>query len=153
VHYWWRHDYKSAAEWFRRGAETPGAPLWMKSLAATTIAQGGDRRSSRQMWEAIRDSAEIEWFRHDAERHLAQLRALDDIDALQAIVNRVASLTAQPIADWAPVARAMGWRGVPVDPTGTPYEIDREGHVQLSPSSRLSPLPAEPRAAGAQPPS
>jgi hypothetical protein len=150
VHYWWRHDYRAAAEWFRRASETPGAPVWMKSLAATTIAQGGDRRSSRLMWEAIRDSAEIEWFRHDAERHLAQLQALDDIDALQAIVDRVASRTAQPVRDWAPVARAMGWRGVPADPTGTPYTIDGEGRVHLSPESRLSPLPAEP--AGAQPP-
>src|SRR5262245_22536782 len=148
VIYWWRHDYRAAAEWFRRAGEVPGAPVWMKSRAATTLAQGGDRRSSRLMWEAIRDSAEIEWFRHDAERHLAQLQALDDIDALQAIVNRVAVLQGAPVDDWGPVIRATGWRGAPVDPAGTPYEIDRNGRVQLSQSSRLWPLPAEPPGTG-----
>jgi hypothetical protein len=150
VHYWWRHDYQSAAEWFRRGSEVTGAPVWMKSLAATTLAQGGDRRSSRLMWEAIRDSAEIEWFRHDAERHLAQLQALDDIDALQVIVNRVSSLHGATVLDWGPVVRAAGWRGIPLDPSGTPYEIDRAGRVQLSPSSRLWPIPAEPQGTGSR---
>ena len=148
VHYWWRHDYKAAAEWFRKGSETPGAPLWMKSLAAATLAEGGDRQSSRLMWAAIRDSAEIEWFRHDAERHLAQLQALDDIDALQAILARVAAQSGAPVLDWLPVIRATGWRGVPVDPAGTPYEIDNRGRVQLSQSSRLWPIPAEPQRIG-----
>jgi hypothetical protein len=144
VHYWWRQDYQAAADWFRRASETPGAPMWMKSVAATTVAQGGDRRSSRLMWEAIRDSAEIEWFRRDAERHLAQLQALDEIDGLQAIVDRVASRTGQPVVDWAPVVRALGWRGIPVDPAGTPYEIDQRGRVRISQTSRLWPIPSEP---------
>ena len=37
-----------------RPSEVPGAPWWLRSLAATTLAQGGDRQSSRLMWEAIR---------------------------------------------------------------------------------------------------
>ena len=47
VHYWWKQDYQTAAEWFRRASEVQGAPWWLKSLAATTLAVGGDRRSSR----------------------------------------------------------------------------------------------------------
>jgi hypothetical protein len=143
VHYWWRQDYKAAAEWFQRASEAPRAPWWLKSLAATTIARGGDRQSSRLMWEAIRQSAEIDWLRNEAERRLAQLKALDDIDAIQAIVDRVAAETAQPVHDWRPVVRAAGWRGVPVDPAGEPYEIDEQGRVRLSRASPLWPLPAE----------
>ena len=41
VHYWWRHDYKAAAEWFKRASEVAGAPWFLKSLAATTLAEGG----------------------------------------------------------------------------------------------------------------
>jgi hypothetical protein len=144
VHYWWRHDYKTAAEWFNRAAEAPGAPWWLKSLAATTLVQGGDRQSSRLMWEAIRQSAEIEYQRNDAERRLTQLQVLDDIDAIQAIVDRVAAQTGRPVRDWRPVIGAAGWRGVPIDPTGTPYEIDERGRVRLSQSSKLWPLPTEP---------
>ena len=66
VHYWFRHDYRAAADWFERAGDMPGAPWWLQSLAATTLAQGGDRQSSRVMWTAIRQSAEIDWLRNDA---------------------------------------------------------------------------------------
>ena len=39
----------------RRRPTCPGAPWWLRSLAATTLAQGGDRQSSRAMWKAIRE--------------------------------------------------------------------------------------------------
>ena len=149
VHYWWKQDYKTAAEWFRRASEVQGAPWWLKSLAATTLAVGGDRRSSRLMWELIRESAEIDWLRRDAERHVAQLRALDDIDALQPFVDRVTAQSGAPPRDWLAVVRAAGWRGIPADPTGTPYEIDEQGRVQLSRSSPLWPISFEPKRADA----
>jgi tetratricopeptide (TPR) repeat protein len=152
VHYWWRQDYKTAAEWFRRASEVPGAPWWLKSLAATTLAEGGDRPMSKAMWEAIRESAEIEWLRHDAERHLAQLRALDEIDALQPVVDRVAAQAAQRRLEWPDVVRAAGWPGVPADPSGTPYDIDERGRVQVSRSSPLWPISLEPKRLNAVPP-
>jgi hypothetical protein len=145
VHYWYLHDYESAAAWFGRAAQVPGAPWWLKSLAATTLAQGGDRRSSRTMWEAIRQSAEIEWLRKDAERRLAQLRALDDIDALEAAVQRFTADSGTAPDTWLPVGRANRWQGVPVDPAGIPYELGPGGSVQLSRRSPLWPLPVEPR--------
>src|SRR5262249_48340138 len=46
VHYWYERDYRAAADFFRRASEVPGAPLWLRPLAAATLAQGGDRRSS-----------------------------------------------------------------------------------------------------------
>ena len=49
VHYWWLQDYKAAAQWFDRASKVPGAPWWLQSLAANTLSEGGDRRSSRLM--------------------------------------------------------------------------------------------------------
>ena len=43
VHYWWHHDYQAAADGSARASEVPGAPWWLRSLAATTLAEGGDR--------------------------------------------------------------------------------------------------------------
>jgi hypothetical protein len=145
VHYWYRHDYKAAAEWFDKAALTPGAPWFLKSLAAVTLAQGGDRRSSRVMWEAIRQSADNDWLRRDADRRLVQLRAFDQIDELQSAVDRVAAATGARPADWKAVIRSQGWPGVPVDPRGTPYELTPDGVVRMSSSSPLWPLPAEPQ--------
>jgi tetratricopeptide (TPR) repeat protein len=144
VHYWYDHDYRAAAEWFQKASEVPGAPWWLRSLAATTLAQGGDRQSSKLMWEAIRQSAEIEWLRHDAERRLLQLRALDDMDALQRAVDDYTRRAGQPPADWNALVRAGVIPGVPLDPGRTPYQLGTNGRVGLSRSSSLYPLPTEP---------
>jgi hypothetical protein len=148
VHYWWRQDYGAAAHWFDKGSRVPGAPWWLRSLAAVTLAEGGDRRSSRLMWQAIYESAENQWLRGDAERRLAQLQALDDIDALQAIVGRVAQARGTVPTEWADIVQGGYLKEVPRDPSGAPYAIGPNGRVGLSPTSQLAPLPVEPRRAG-----
>ena len=153
VHYWYVHDSRAAAAWFTKAGDVPGAPWWLRSLAATTLAQGGDRRSSRVMWEAIRQSAEIDWLRHDAERRLAQLQALDDLDALQNTVDQFSARSGRPPANWSVLVRARALRGLPVDPARTPYELTPEGRVHLSSASPLWPLPEEPRRIDGPPPS
>jgi hypothetical protein len=144
VHYWYRHDFRAAAHWFDRAAQVPGAPWWMKSMAATTLAEGGDRRSSRIMWEAIRESAQNDWLRNNAEHRLLQLRALDEIDALQRAVDAFSERAGAPPRDWNVVARANRSAGVPLDPAGVAYELTPDGRVQLSRASSLWPLPEEP---------
>jgi tetratricopeptide (TPR) repeat protein len=150
VHYWWRHDYKAAAEWFHKASEIPGAPWFLRSLAATTLAEGGDRRSSRTMWQAIYQSAEIDWLRNDAERRLLQLDAMDFIEQVQAAVDR-ARAAGFAVTDWQVLARAGVLRAVPADPAGTPLELDQTGRVRLSSKSPLFPLPDEPQRAFAPP--
>jgi hypothetical protein len=142
VHYWWRHDYKAAAEWFARAGSVQGAPWFLKSLAATTLAEGGDRQSSRMMWQSLLESADNEWLRGDAERRLLQLRALDEMDELQKRADRVTAESGRPPSNWTAVLRA---RVVPLDPSKTPYQLE-EGRVRLSRTSPLSPLPVEPQA-------
>jgi hypothetical protein len=145
VHYWWTHDFGAAASWFHKASEVPGAPWFLRSLAATTLAAGGDRRSSRLMWESIRQTAELDWLRNEADRRLMQLAALDMIDQLQPIVDAVTRRDGRPPADWTPVVQAMRWSAIPADLTNTPYEIDPSGRVTVSKRSRLFPLPVEPQ--------
>jgi hypothetical protein len=149
VHYWWRHDYPAAAAWFGKAGQMPGAPWFLRSLAATTLAEGGDRRSSRTMWQSIRESAEIDWLRGEADRRLLQLDAMDFMSDLQARLDRAAPSSAAGAArDWTNLVRAGVIPGIPVDPTGTPYELDAEGRVSLSSTSALYPLPPEPGRSG-----
>jgi hypothetical protein len=143
VHYWWLHDFQAAARWFDRASQVPGAPWWLRSLAATTLVQGGDRQSSRLMWSSIRQSAEIDWLRHEAERKLAQLQALDQIDALQQVVDRYRAADGRLPDGWPRLVRARALPGTPVDPTGVPYDLVA-GRVQLSTSSTLFPPPDAP---------
>ena len=145
VHYWYSHDYRAAAGWFDKASQVPGAPWWLRSLAATTLAQGGDRESSRMIWQAIQQSADNDWLRKDAERRLAQLRALDEIEFLAQQVETFRARTGVSPTGWIDVVRAGLVGRVPADPAGTPYEFTDDGRVRLSRSSPLWPLPDEPR--------
>jgi tetratricopeptide (TPR) repeat protein len=142
VYYWFRHDYLAAAQWFQKAADVPGAPWWLRSLAATTLAQGGDRASSRAMWTAILQTAETDWVRKDAQRRLIQLQALDMIDGLQRALDDYARRT-DTKPDWRTLVGSRLLRGIPFDPTGTPFDLI-DGRVQLSKSSSLWPPPEEP---------
>ncbi len=148
VYYWYGHDYRQAAAWFQKAADVPRAPVWLKPLAATTLAQGGDRQSSRTMWQAILQTADIDWLRQQAERRLLQLKALDEMDVIQSRLDRLAGLRGVPPGDWQTVVRAGVFPGPPLDPSGRQYELTSDGHVRVSQSSPLFPLPAEPERLG-----
>ena len=80
IHYWWLRDLDAAARWFQRAADTPGAPWWLRFMAAATLAEGGDRAGARARWRQVRDSAGDPWMRAEAARRLEQLEALDELD-------------------------------------------------------------------------
>ena len=144
VNYWWRHDYQEAAKWFDKASQAPDAPWFLRSLAAVTLVEGGDRQSSRTMWLTIRQSAELDWLRNDADRRLQQLDALDLIDAVQRAIDAAAPRTGK-LTKWSELTRAGVLRGVPVDPAGVPLGIDDEARVHLAVMSPLYPLPLEPQ--------
>jgi len=143
VHYWWRQDYQEAAAWFLRAADLPKAPEWLRPLAATTLAQGGSRESSRVLWRQILDTAEVNYLRSEAMRRLDQLDAMDQLDALRAAVNAYRDRFGASPDGWEDLRRAGYLRGNPVDPTGTPYRF-ADGTVSLDATSPLHPLPTEP---------
>lgn len=143
VHYWWRQDYDEAAAWFARAAEFPNAPVWMAPLAATTLAQGGRRESSRVLWQHIARDVEDEWFRNEAARRLRQLDAMDELDRLRQVIALFQGRVGRLPSGWDDLRRAGYLRGTPVDPAGTPYRL-QSGTVSLDATSRLNPLPTEP---------
>jgi tetratricopeptide (TPR) repeat protein len=149
VYYWWVGDYRKAGEWFTRAAEIPGAPWWLRSLAAMTLAQGGDRESSRRLWQAMYETADNDWMRNSASRRLAQLDALDAIDRLRAAAAEFQARTGTFPPSWDALVRARLIRGVPLDPSGAAFVLDPRGGVTLSPTSPLNPLPVGSQAARA----
>jgi hypothetical protein len=143
VHYWWSRDYNLAAEWFKRGGEIPGGAEWLGPLAAVTLAEGGNRQSSRVLWTQLRDHAGFEWIRQSADRRLQQLDAMDAIDELNRTTQSFMKRHGRPPGSWAQLAADQRWRAMPFDPSGTLYELDAAtGAVGLSTKSRLWPLPA-----------
>jgi hypothetical protein len=145
VEYWVNHDYGAAADWFAKGAEIKGAPWWLKLLAASTLAKGGDRGSSRLLYQALLQSGENDFMKQDAARRLRQLDALDHLDQLTAVVGRYQQAGGRPPYTWQAIVAAGLLRGIPVDPDRVPYVIHPDtGHVDIDQQSTLWPLPAEP---------
>jgi len=143
VYYWHLRDFRSAAAWFQQAADVPGAPTWLRPLAAVTLAEGGHRTASRALWQQLAQSEEP-WLRDSARLRLAQLDAMDAIDALRARVEAFrAQHPGEPVT-WDRIAGAGLLPGVPVDSSGTPFALNPEtGDVAVAPQSKLFPLPGQ----------
>lgn len=141
VYYWHLRDFKAAAQWFERAAAAPNSPNWLRPLAASVLGASSDRMSARFLWNQILQSEEP-WLRSTADRNLKQLDALDAIDQLHAIVKRFPPPAGTPYS-WQSLARRGILRGIPLDPSGIPFEIDPvTGAVSVSERSTLSPMPS-----------
>lgn len=142
VHAWTYRDFKTAAQWFQKASEMPNAPVWLKSTAAMMLTQGGARTAARALWRELYETSDVDSLRATAAARLAQIDALDHLDQLNAIMARYKAATGQFPASWDELAAAGVLRGVPLDPSGTPYVLNRvEERVELSEGSPLWPLP------------
>lgn len=149
VYYWWLHDYEEAARWFERASQVPGAAWWLQSLAANTLAEGGNRSASRMLWQQLLESADNDWIRNEAERRLAQLDALDQIELYERVIEVYRDRTGRLPEIWEDLVAAGALTGLPIDPAGHQYLLlQRTGRVTVSPQSPLFPLPDDPRAPG-----
>jgi tetratricopeptide (TPR) repeat protein len=141
THYLYTGDYQAAADWFRKAAAMPGAPEWIGPLAAATVARGGDRQGARQMLREL-GSAQEEYVRRAAERTLAQLAALDQIDDLHGRIDLFRSRTGRDPSGWTDMISVGTIPGVPVDPAGVPFDYDAAARTAvIGPNSPLLPLP------------
>jgi hypothetical protein len=142
VHYWWRRDQKTAAQWFLKAEGMPGAPTWLRQVAVTMLAEGGDRETARNLWTEMANHAEHEWMRQAAKRGLLQLDAEAHIELLQPIVNRFYDMHGRFPNTWHELVASKMLRRAPVDPTGTQYVLDPvSGSIDVRPGSTLYPLP------------
>jgi tetratricopeptide (TPR) repeat protein len=137
IYYWDMKDYARAARAFKTGSERPGALPWMRTLAASVAAQGGEFQTSRILWMEIARSAENDSIRQSAELHLAALDAqesLQRLDALLALYTQKEGHAAQSMQELV-VAGLL--RGIPLDPSGEPFKVGADGHAQLGSKSRI----------------
>jgi tetratricopeptide (TPR) repeat protein len=147
VHYWYTGNYAEAARWFERAASMPGAPAWIRPLAALTRAEGGDRNGARRLLGELSTSDQA-YIQAVARRSLAQLQALDAIDELRALVEQYTARTGRAPGSWNDLVRAGFLPGLPADPSGQVFHYDpASGAVTISRESSLWPLPPtlEPR--------
>lgn len=72
LHYWYTKDMAAAAREFTRASEMPGAPIWLKPLAARMLIEGGDREAARALLTEL-SQVDLQWIRDLARRKLREL--------------------------------------------------------------------------------
>jgi tetratricopeptide (TPR) repeat protein len=130
--YWQLQDFKTAREAYDHGANLPGAPEWMRAMAARMASDGGSRNTAREIYQRLYEEAANDQIKNMADKHLQRLRALDEQDALRRLVATYKSRIGRCPESWRnvePLLRALKIRldasGFPLDPSGVPYRLGK----------------------------
>jgi hypothetical protein len=89
----------------------------------------GEYEMSRMLWTSTYESTHDDQIKENAVEHLRSLHVDEDVTHLQEAVTRFGERTGRVPASMYELAAAEGWRGLPADPDGHPYKLDKEGRV------------------------
>jgi tetratricopeptide (TPR) repeat protein len=131
IHYFDRKDYKAAAEAFQRGSRVPHAHPWLKVMAANMAERANDPATAIQLWEALYNTTEDKMIKENAAQHLAALQVDLLVPELEQRVNLFRQRTGRLPSTWHDMIREGLLRGIPLDPTKTPYKLMPDGSVQV----------------------
>jgi tetratricopeptide (TPR) repeat protein len=143
--HWQVGRFQEASAAYEAGAGQPGAPAWMRVMAAQMNAQGGSRSVAREMYKRMYEGATDEQVRTLAVVRLAQVDSLEERDRIRQALSDFRARAGRCPADWrevAPQLRAAGLRvtgaGAPLDPSDVPYVLDAAAcDVKLDERSKI----------------
>jgi len=125
-------DYAKASYWYDRGANVPGAPWWMHDLSGLMSIKGKSRETARAVYSSYLSSDDPN-IRAQAIDRLKQIRAFEELDAINALLSQYKQQTGECPPDLRVLAlklRAMKLTVDddlnPVDPDGFAYAYNRE---------------------------
>jgi len=125
-------NYKAAADAFDRGSKVPNAHPFLKVMAAQTAQHGGETRTAQMLWTSVYETTRDPQIRDNAKSHLVSITADQQCEELERIVEAYRLKTGRNPSGFIDLIRAGILRGIPLDPTGTEYQLDDQGHVFVS---------------------
>jgi hypothetical protein len=129
IYYMELKDYPKAADAFARGSQVPNAHPFMKVLAAQMAQHAGEIGTARALWLATYQTTQDANIRANARAHLRALRVDEDVINLEAVADSYRQKFGHFAMSFEELARAGMLPGIPVDPLGTPYKLEKDGHV------------------------
>jgi len=134
--YWRLGDYEKASEVYGEGAKVEGSPIFMRMMSARMKTEGGSRDIAREMYRQIRDQADDETSKQNAELRLLQIDSLDERDIITAALSEFRDANKRCPASWTELLptiakkpdasrrlRIDGSNNI-VDPSGAAYLLD-----------------------------
>jgi tetratricopeptide (TPR) repeat protein len=140
VYYFDEKDYLKASEAFEAGSRNPGAPPFMKIMAAKIAAEGESLETSYALWLDIYQTSTDANLRKNAEEHLRLVKMEMDLRTLNQIAGVYEQRTKQRASRISELAQAGLLTGQPLDPSGFPYVLGEQGKAE---PNRKSPLREE----------
>jgi tetratricopeptide (TPR) repeat protein len=151
--YWRQKDYESASRAYDQGGAIVGSPPFMREMAAAMRTRGGSRDTAYELYSQIRDTANDQQSKANAELRLSQINALDDMDAVNKVLaefrNRNGHCPAR-IAEIFPLLRnvkmprerqfLINRSNEITDPTGIAYVLDTK-ECRIGLNRQLSKIP------------
>lgn len=133
--YWQREMYEQAGKAYGEGARISGAPAWMEAMRARMADEGGSRATAREMYSRMYEESDDEQTKTMAELHLMRLDSLDERDVIRRVLNDYTTRAGRCPSGWREVALALraarlridSSTGAPLDPSGTPYLLVKDG--------------------------
>ncbi len=132
IYYLEMRDYARAAQAFERGSHAPGAHPFLKLLAANMAQHAGDIQMARMLWITTYESSRSKDIRRNAAAHLRALRVDQEVAALGKMVDDYRQRTGSAPTSFAQLISAGMLRGIPVDPTGKPYQLMSGGRIEVA---------------------
>ncbi|HUA00835.1 MAG TPA: hypothetical protein VMB02_10935 [Candidatus Aquilonibacter sp.] len=148
LYYWRMKDYPDAANAYLEGSKKPGAPLWMKLMAARVAQMGGSIETSEMIWSELYNSTQDPNVRKKAAQELEALKAQDDEQHLDEVAADYHKRFGRYPASAEELRAAGMLPGIPVDPEGYSYVFGPDGKSALNPNSPIV-IPGPPELPGA----
>ena len=133
--HWQRKDYLKASDVYAVGAKLPGAPAWMAAMSARLKGEGGSRESAREMYRHLFETTTDEAIKSMVSKQVMRLDSLDERDAVRSILNDFKTRSGRCAQSWRELIEPLraarlnldGTTGAPIDPSGAPYELIKNG--------------------------
>lgn len=133
--YWQRKEYVKASEIYGVGARLPGAPPWMTAMSARMKAEGGSRDAAREMYLHLSETTTDKAIHGMVDKQVMRLDSLDERDTIKRILTNFKEQSGRCASSWREVVEPMfaarlkleAGTAAPVDPSGVPYELIKNG--------------------------
>lgn len=145
--YWLQGQYQLASETYSRGAQIPGAPMWMEAMKAKILSDGGSRSTAREIYTRMYEQSNDNQVKEMASKHLMRLDSLDQQDGLRKLFAAYQARTGKCPESWRELGQIfrtlkipMDQSGAPLDPSGAAY-ILKAGACEVELDSTTTKVP------------
>jgi tetratricopeptide (TPR) repeat protein len=132
-------DYNRAASYFAIAIARPGVHPVVRRFHAEMFHRAGDRDTSRRYWEEILRTADTDYLRGVAARHVRDLTVEIDLANLRQAIEAYTRAHGSRPSELRDLVRGGELRALPVDPDGRPYAYDRDSGGVARSRGRSSP--------------